>query len=130
MTRFLFAALLCFSQAAMAQGQMFRIFPDTGSGFASYFIMAPAYVDERVLAANVAETHTIPTGYNAVAFGSNCAEFRAKPGASAAVATVDVTDGSASTINPTQWYLGAQTQLTLIAPAACKVSLMWFSFKL
>ena len=126
--RFLLAALLLTAGAVQAQGQAFQIMPDTGKGFASFFIRAPAYVDERVLAANVAETHTIPTGYNAVAFASNCAEFRAKTGASVAVASADVTDGTGSMINPTQWFTGAATQLSLIAPATCKVSLVWFSF--
>ena len=113
---------------ASAQGQGFRIVPDVGKGFPSYFIPAPSYVDARDLAASVAETHTVPSGANAVVFSASCALFYAKTGASVAVISADVTDGTASFPNPTQWFIGAATQLSLIAPTTCKVGLAWFTF--
>ena len=123
--RIILLLLALVAGSCFAQGQELRILPDMGKGFSSYFIRAPSYVDARSLAANVAETHTIPTGYNAVIFSSSCAAFYAKPGASAAVIAADVTDGTASFLNPTQWFLGGATQLTLIAPTTCLVSLAW-----
>jgi hypothetical protein len=79
-----------------------------------------------VLAANVSETHTIPTGASYVLFASTC-NFYALPGASAAVPAADVTDGTASELNPAAWRLSSSaTQITLIAPTACTVTLVFY----
>lgn len=97
------------------------------SGMVSAIRIAPTYVDARVLAANVAETHTVPTGAGWVLFAANC-NFYAKTGASAAVPAADVTDGSASELNPAAWQLpGGTTQITLIAPTACVVTMAFYN---
>jgi hypothetical protein len=126
---FVALALTALAGTAFAQGQALRILPDAFKGYASYFVHAPVYVDERVLAANVSETHTIPTAADGVVFSSNCAEFRAKLGASASITGADVSDGTAAFINPAQWFVGNATQLTLIAPSACTISLAWFRLR-
>lgn len=85
---------------------------------------APVYVNARALAANVAETTVLPAGTRFVIFSADC-NFYAKPGASAAVAS-DVTDGTASELNPAAWYFSnpaaSTQQITVIAPTACNVT--------
>ena len=108
-----------------AQVLPFRIFPEMQRGFPSYIRNAPTYIDARVLAANVSETHAVPTGANTVLFSANCAAYYVKTGASAAVPAGDVTDGTASELNPASWNVGTATQITLIAPAACTITLTW-----
>lgn len=94
-------------------------------GFATNIRPAPTYVNARVLAANVAETSTLPADTRLVIFSADC-NFYAKPGASAAVAT-DITDGTASELNPAAWYFtnaaGATQQVTVIAASTCNVTL-------
>lgn len=107
-----------------------RIYPDANKGYATYIRNAPAYIDARVLAANVSETHTKPAAANAVIFSSSCAAFYAKIGASAAVPAADVTNGSASELNPSSWFMGAATQVTLIAPTDCIITLSWYNLTL
>jgi hypothetical protein len=83
------------------------------------------YIDARVLAANVNETHTVPTGSAFVLFSAD-GDFYAKPNAVAAVPAADVTDGSASELNPTLWSLSNVTSIGLIADAARKVTLSFY----
>lgn len=116
--------LLALSSAASAQ-QMFKIWPDSTGKWNSGVRGAPAYVDVRVLAPNVSETHTVPTGYNTVLFSSNC-DFFAKSGASAAVPAADVTDGTGSELNPATWNTTGITQLTVISSSACTITLSWY----
>lgn len=119
-------SLLPIGEVVSAQ-QSFRIMPEAQKGYSSMIRVAPAYVDARVLAAAVNETHTVPSGANAVIFSSNCAAFYAIIGPTAAVPAADVTNGTASELNPTAWYVGAATQIGLIAPGACIVTLSWYN---
>lgn len=114
------AALGLASFGAIAQG-----FFDLGSsrgGQNTYIRIAPTYVDARVLAATVSETHTLPSTARLVLFAADC-NFYAKAGASAAVPAADVTDGTAAELNPAAWDVTGLTQITLIAATACKVTL-------
>ncbi len=86
---------------------------------------APTYVDARVLAPNAAETHTVPAGAKFVIFGSD-GDFYAKPNASAAVPGTDLTDGSASELNPVIWDLNGVTSIGLVAGAARVVTLSFY----
>ncbi len=101
----------------------------TNSPFSSMIRPAPAYIAARVLAANVEETHTVPTGYRWVLFSGDC-QFYARPNATAAVPAADVTDGTGSEQNPAAWFLntgGAQvTTIHVIAATACKISLSFY----
>lgn len=122
------AALLLAAACLPAIGapNSFRIELST-TGASSSVRPAPSYVDARVLAANVSETHTIPTGAGFVLFSSTC-NFYAKPGASAAVPAADVTDGTAAELNPAGWVItGSMTQITLIAGAACVVTMAFYN---
>lgn len=87
---------------------------------------APTYVDASVLAANVAETRTVPTGARYVIFSQNCAAVYMKLGATAAVPAADVTDGTASELNPAAWFITGSTQISMIAPTACTITISWY----
>lgn len=117
-----------FAASVIAQNAPFRIASEMQRGAPSYIRFAPSYIDARVLAANVSETHTVPGGgANTVLFSANCAEFYVKTGASAAVPAADVTDGTASERNPAAWVLSSTTtQITLISPTACTITLTWY----
>lgn len=84
-----------------------------------------AHIDARVLAAGVAETHTVPTAADIVIFSSD-GDFYARPNASAAVPAADVTDGTGSELNPVIWHLSGVTTIGIIAPAAQKVTLSFY----
>jgi len=56
------AGLAVFAGLTFAQNTPFRIMPEMQRGFPSYIRAMPTYIDARVLAANVSETHTVPGG--------------------------------------------------------------------
>ena len=88
---------------------------------------APFYIDARDLAANTNETHTVPAGADVVIFSAD-GDFYAKPNSAAAVPS-DVTDGTASELNPSHWDVGNVTTIGLIASAARKVTLSFYKGK-
>ncbi|HZO84687.1 MAG TPA: hypothetical protein VFC26_05710 [Verrucomicrobiae bacterium] len=88
---------------------------------------APLYVDARDLAANTNETHTVPAGADFVIFSAD-GDFYAKPNGAAAVPS-DVTDGTASELNPVVWDLSGVTSIGLIASAVRKVTLSFYKGK-
>lgn len=88
-------------------------------------IIGSGYVDHRVLAANVAEVHTVPTGAKSVLFQTT-GTFYAKFGAAAAVPAADVTDGSGSLLNPGMRSIDGAATIGLIAPADCIVQMEFF----
>ena len=117
--------------AAFGQGKSFVIPFSPSSGpqtSASYVRASPNYTDARVLAASTNEAHTIPAGATMVIFSATCAAFYAIVGGTAAVPAADVTNGTASELNPIAWYLPTSaTQVALIAPTACTITLSWYS---
>lgn len=119
-----FAALLFIATQAFAQNE-FILPPEYAGRYGSGTRLAPSYVDARVLAAGVSETHTIPATSRWVIFSANC-DFHAKRGASAAVPAADVTDGSASELNPSAWFIEGQTQITVISSVACIVTMSFY----
>ena len=121
-----FLLIALFATLASAQNSL-RVYPESQKGFASYVRGAPSYVNAQVLAANVNETISVPTGANAVIFSSNCTAFYVKIGTTAAVPAADVTDGSGSELNPASWFVGASTQIGIISPTACVVTHAWYS---
>lgn len=127
MKRIVIGLILALAASFALAQQSFRVYPEAQKGYASYIRGAPSYIDARVLAANVNETITIPAGANAVIFSATCASFYAKIGATATVPAGDVTDGTASELNPASWFTGAATQIGIIAPATCTVTLTWYT---
>lgn len=92
---------------------------------------SPSYVDARVLAASTAETVTIPTGTGSKA--ARYVQFKATGNfyfngyAAAAVPAADVTDGSASMLNPDLLYIGdVGADFSIIAPTADTIVTMAF----
>lgn len=80
--------------------------------------------DARSLAANTAESHTVPDGATQVVF-SGTTNFYALANGTAAVPG-DVTDGSAAELNPLVWLLDGVATIGLIAPAACVVTMTFY----
>lgn len=123
--KYILYALLLISNAAFAAGTVgnFIIPPDVAARYASNIRPAPTYIDARVLAANTAETHTMPSNTRFVLFSGNC-NFYVNPNGTAAVPAADVTDGSGSELNPTAYYFSTPpTSLSLIAPTTCVVTM-------
>ncbi|MFA7462677.1 MAG: hypothetical protein WCY59_06020 [Anaerovoracaceae bacterium] len=79
----------------------------------------------NVLAANVAEVVTVPAGANYVNFAST-GNFYANFGAAAAVPATEVT-GTASVLNPGLRALDGAATIGLIAPAACTITMEFYS---
>lgn len=88
------------------------------------------YINTRVLAANTAETFQAPAGAKYVLFSAD-GDFFSKIAASSTAAAVpasDVTDGSASELNPGMRTLPVdQAYISLIASEARIVTLSFFS---
>ena len=86
-------------------------------------------IDARVLASNTAERHTSPTGALFVSFSAT-GDFYALFGTSGVTAAVpgsDVTDGTASELNPNARRIpDGVTHISLIAPEATVVTLAFW----
>lgn len=100
----------------------------------SYAIRQATTIDAKVLAAGVAESETVPsitsngtTGKaKTVLFASTC-DFYADVNGTAAVPSADVTNGSASELNPTVRYLGGDvTTISLISADACVITMSFY----
>lgn len=85
---------------------------------------ACGHIDARALAANTAEAHTVPTGATHVVFSAT-ADFYVNYGGTAAV-PADVTDGSASELNPVARDIRGITSLGLISAATCIVTMCFY----
>lgn len=83
-------------------------------------------VDARVLAAGVAESHTVPAGAMRVLF-SGTADFYVKFNGTAAVPAADVTNGTGSILNPTLRGLSGVGTIGVISPVACVVTMEFYS---
>jgi len=117
------AAFLCPFAAHATTPRLVEV-PAAGGGV---FLRTPNYTDVRVLAANTAETHTVPAGAHFVVFSSNCAAFYVNWSTTATVPGADVTDGSGSELNPTQRYMGTGvTGLSLISPTTCTITMAFY----
>jgi hypothetical protein len=106
----------------------------TGGGGSSDRDMMAAvssdYCDTRILAANTAERHTIPTGAAYVSFSAD-GNFWAKFGTvavTAAIPAADVTDGSSPVLNPgVRRIFSGETHVSLIADAARLVNMEFWN---
>lgn len=81
---------------------------------------APEYTNARVLAANTAESVTIPDGCNLVNFSGN-ADFYVRYNGTATVPSGDVTDGTAAELNPALRRIATgdgSASFSIIAPVA------------
>jgi hypothetical protein len=85
----------------------------------------PTYIDNMVLAAGVAETYTVPSGYK-YAVLSGTSNFYIRVNAAAAVPSTEVADGSGSFLNPSCLDIRGATTISFISPVACVVSIALF----
>lgn len=83
------------------------------------------YINVRFLAADTAETETIPTGARIVLFSAT-GNFYLNTRAAAVIPTGDITDGSGPEYNPIVRLLVAGETMSLIAPAACTVMMAYY----
>jgi len=101
-----------------------RIHLDTQSDKAAY-INASDFVNVYVLAANVAQTITIPTGANLAEFRSTGNFFVNFNGGTAVVTAK--TNGTGAELNPTTKYISGLKTLSVIATAVQTVTVSFFS---
>lgn len=100
--------------------QTMSVLPD------SFALAAPQYIDARVLAANTAETVTVPTGRNIVVFSGTADFYVRYNGGAAAVPAADVTDGNGSELNPTVRSVTPGGTFSIIAPATTVVTMAFY----
>lgn len=86
----------------------------------------PTYVDVRVLAASTNEDHTVPADAKYVVFSSE-ANFYAKRGGTAVEPAGDVTDGTASELNPVGYDIEGVTTIGLISATAQTITLAFYN---
>lgn len=103
---------------------------DANRSIVAFSTSAGGYVDARVLAAGVAEVHTVPTGAKHVLVTTTGTAF-INVGAAAAVPAADVTNGTSSTmvVNtlPRLFALNGATTVGVIAAAIQTVCLEFYS---
>jgi len=94
--------------------------------FPTFTINQSDTINNRVLAAGVAESDTVPAGATMVLFSAT-GNFYCKINDTAAIPGADVTDGSGSELNPSGRIVAAADTISLIAPADCIVTLAYYS---
>lgn len=106
--------------------KLFNFFFRTSpGGLPTFAIPFSDSVMSRALAAGVAETITVPAGASIVVFSSNC-DFYVKADGVAAVPG-DVTDGSASALNPSVRDVSAVSEISVISAEGGIVTAEFFA---
>ena len=82
-------------------------------------------IDSLSLGVTTEESHTIPEDATIVIFSSTGDFFALVDGTAAIPA--DVTDGTASELNPSILFISGATSISLISPAACVVTMSFYS---
>lgn len=83
------------------------------------------YVQHRILAAATAETITAPAFPCIVIFRAT-ADFYADVSTTAAIPAADVTDGTASELNPAQWQVAPGASISVISASACVINAAFY----
>lgn len=99
----------------------------------TYALSIPTFSNRHDVAANTAESDTVPSISSVKAQYVNfiptaaCVDFYVNYTTTAVVPGGDITDGSAPDHNPTMRYIaGTVTTISLIAPNACTITLEYF----
>jgi hypothetical protein len=100
-------------------------FKPAANGEPTFARSAPTYIDARVLAAGVGQTHTIPAGARFALF-SGSGNFYARPNAAATIPGTSVTDGTSGELNPVIWDLNGVSTIGLVAPDDTIVTLSFY----
>lgn len=90
------------------------------------FAIKQGYIYTNVLAANVAEVVTVPTGAKFFVLNAT-ADVWVKVGAAGSVPAGDTTNDTGSELNPGARYLDSDTTIGIISESACKVSIMFYN---
>jgi hypothetical protein len=98
------------------------------AGMDAFALRQSNWIDARVLAAGVAETFQAPVGARFVLFSADGDFFCkiAPASTAAAVPAADVTDGTASELNPAMRYIGEVEYISLIASATTIITMQFF----
>lgn len=125
MKKIALAALLAL--AGVAHAAVPSSFQRTPVGGGAVVRPATRWIDNVVLSANTDKTYTVPSAAGAAwaIIGSDCA-FWARPNATAAIPSGDVTDGSGSAYGPIAWTLEGVQTIHFIAGATCHISIELF----
>ena len=102
----------------------FVIKADANGDFPTWLAHQADYINARSLAANVAESSTVPALATKV-FYSCTGNFYVLVNGTATVPG-DVTDGTASELNPAGHLVSPGDVISFIAPAACVVTLAYY----
>lgn len=98
----------------------------------TFAIQQADYIDARVLVAGVAESQAVPTGAKYVIInsiddnGASIGIYCLMDG-TAVIPSTDVTDGTASEINPGIRYISGVSTISVISPVACVVTFMFYN---
>ena len=104
--------------------QSFVIKADANGDFPTWLTRQSKFINSKVLAAGVAESDTVPADAGKVYF-SCTGNYYVNTRATAVVPT-DLTDGSASELNPIGYMVTPGETISIIAPAACVITLAYF----
>jgi hypothetical protein len=88
----------------------------------------PKYVNQKTLAASTAESDTVPSGANMVIISAT-ADIYVNCFDTATISGTDVTDGSASELNPSGYIFSSDanpTSISVISAGACKVTFAYY----
>ena len=103
-----------------------RLELDGYHGSAMQAIEQSGYIDAKVLAANTAETVTVPTGARIVLFSATDNFYMDTRTIPAVIPTADISNGTAPEFNPIARMVTAADTFSLIAPTACIVIMSWY----
>lgn len=92
-----------------------------------FALPAPDYVDVRVLAAGIEETHSVPAGANIVIFSATD-DFWVNYDATAVDPSGDVTDGTGSELNPVVREITGVSTIHVVAPRTTKLSMTFYAY--
>ena len=87
------------------------------------YAIAQGYVNRYDLTASTAKTVTIPTGARYAKFSGEINVWVLVGTGTATVPAGDITDGTASFLNPSVYFIEGQTQMSIISESAGSVSI-------
>ena len=104
----------------------FELQADTRGNHNTLIPNVSKWVDAKVLAAGVAESITVPTDAKMVIFSANNDFYINSSGGTAATPSADVSDGSASELNPSVRYVYGQGTISIISPYTRIITLSYY----
>ena len=100
------------------------IVPDANMDFPTWLAVQSDTINARSLGAGVSESDTVPAGAGKVFFAATGNYYVKVNGA--ATVPGDTTDGSASELNPMGYKVNPGDAISVIAPAACIITMAYY----